>query len=586
MEFKMVKSSFSRITSLTLLALLGTFNFTGCGHTRSVRLQARDDLENGKLIEAEQKLISKDVVSEAKSRFLTLVELGTVAHTAGDYEKSQLFFEKAREMAAKLYTTSATEKAATFIFNDNSQTYPGLDYEVSMVHYFLVMNNLMMYQEGKVKAWEMPLIQEDGKTIFDARKVVERLLDRKQANELLSRARADVLAWDSILEVVRQKNRGQAAYKDDIGSKMLAAFVHRTVATPSDLGTARILYQNAADLMIKSYAMFPTFNSAYGKYVAQYASLPSMKESELKGGVIQPTAKYDALEKYIHFSSERVAKKEGNTLVILESGMIPEKKEKVYNVGLGSVINGIEDRTTREIVTFIGAEVLINFAPMILVAGVIEESIDQEEDRKNGVSDRDSRDGYKAINRGIDKAVGFKFKLPYIAKLPNDVEYKVVLTAMDGKKIEVPTVVVDPVGDFAWNEVDQKSSSVNVKTGVRVGLKYLIPLISAYKTYTNLKANAGEFLASTAATAVWIAGKKVVDATESADIRAWNMLPQNICMMEAQIPAGKYTVAAVGSRASETWNIDLGHFEVDGTRKNFLKKRVFYMPKALSAQKN
>ncbi|MGK5087263.1 hypothetical protein WDW86_06870 [Bdellovibrionota bacterium FG-2] len=568
--------------SLVLLVLLG---LTGCAHSRSVRLQARDDLENGKLSDAEQKLISQEVVSEAKSRFLTLVELGTVAHTAGDYEKSQLFFEKAREMAAKLYTTSVSEKTATFIFNDNSQTYPGLDYEVSMVHYFLVMNNLMMYQEGKVRAWEMPLIQEDGKTIFEARKVPERGLDKKQTLELLARARADVLAWDSILEVVRQKNRGQAAYKDDIGSKILAAYVHRTVATPQDLGTARILYKNAADLMIKSYAMFPTFNKVHGKYVAQYASLPSMKESDLKGNVIDPTEKYDALEKYIQFSSERVTKKDGNTLIILESGMIPEKKERVYNVGLGSVINGIEDPTTRDIVTIIGAEVLINFAPLVLAAGVIEEAIDQEEDRKSGVSDRDSRDGFKAINRGIDKAVGFKFKLPYIARVPNDVTYKVVLTASDGKKTDVPMVVVDPVGDFAWNEVDQKSSSVSVKTGVRVGLKYLVPLITAYKTYSNLKNSAGGFLASTAATAVWIAGKKAVDATESADIRAWNMLPQNICMMEAQIPPGKYTVAAVGSRGSETWNIDLGSFEVDGSRRNFLKKRVFYNPKSQETKK-
>ncbi|MEK7692511.1 MAG: hypothetical protein AAB425_15965, partial [Bdellovibrionota bacterium] len=131
-------SHLQRIFVGLLLLLPSLVWTTGCASSRSLRLQARDDLVAGKPDDAEKKLTEAEVLKEDKNRLLTLVELGTVAQAKGEYSKSILLFVQAKELAQKYWTTSVTEQLKTGLLNDLSATYAGMDYEISAIRYYLV----------------------------------------------------------------------------------------------------------------------------------------------------------------------------------------------------------------------------------------------------------------------------------------------------------------------------------------------------------------------------------------------------------------------------------------------------------------
>ena len=526
-----------------LFCLLILAMASGCA-TKNVRKQARDDFARGDFAEAEKKLASSDVVSEAKNRLLTLVSLGSIAHEAGRYEKSNLFFDQAAELAGQLYTTSISEVAATAVVNDNSQSYAGLDYEISMIYYYLAMNDLMIGYAGTPK----------------------------EINKSFSSARTRILAWDSFLETVRSKNRGKPVYKDDVAAKLLGAYVHRLIGTREDRQIAKVLYSDVRSLLVKSLAMFPAFNRKAGEFRGAYRDFHKKELDEVRRKYLDATGHFDKLEKFVDVSARNLARDTKSTLVILDSGMIPEKSEKVFTVGLSTLIDSIEDEKTRRAVDQIGTVALLQFAPRIgigVVALAVAGSVMSDENNKPDT-----------VASAVDRAVGFEFKLPCIPEVPTDVDYKLVFKSKEGAETEVPLAVVNPVNDFASLEVEARSSAVAAKTGIRVGLKYLTGLVAAYAAYKAAE-SVGEYLAVLAAMATWIAAKKVVDATEAADVRAWDLLPQTISMTEVDIPPGKYDLTAVGVRGADNWTFGLGEVEITDKTKNIVKRRVLFMPPVL-----
>lgn len=580
-QTKKIGLSLTRFAASSWILVL----LSSCGSS-PIRMQARDDYSNSRFEAAEAKLLSPEVVGESKSRLLTLLELGTIAHAKKEYQKSILYISKAIDLSQRLFTESVSEKALSGLSNDNSITYSGLDYELSMAHYYLVVNNLALAQEGRAPAWEMKPLVDDGKTVIEGASFPEKQFSKKECAEFVSRARSEVLAWDSFLETVKSKNKDFATFKDDIAAKLLGSFVHRIQGSSQDLGTAKILYQNAEQLLSKDYNLYATFNKKSAALRRTLKSSGSTDPGAIQGAIL-PSTDHQNLRKLIEQSGASVGSSNPSTLVVLEAGVVPAKKEKVYNIGLGAVINSIEDPGLRDAVTVIGAVALYHFAPLVLAAGVVEESVDEETEIRAGRRRRYRRgEGATRFNEGIDKAVGFKFKLPEIPELPTSIYYTLKFD-QGGKVTEVPLTVVNPINDFARQEVDAKASSIAFKTGIRVGLKYLPVLVAAYTSYKGVLDNTDqEWLATLAGSAAWIAGKKIVDATESADIRAWNMLPQTLFMSEVDLPPGTYqvTASAVGKHPMPgNWSFDLGSFTVDPSRKNVLNRVIPFMPKLPSA---
>ena len=72
----------------------------------------------------------------------------------------------------------------------------------------------------------------------------------------------------------------------------------------------------------------------------------------------------------------------------------------------------------------------------------------------------------------------------------------------------------------------EESAALRItRTGVRVGIKYLIAIIAAYKTYQMSKDNP---FGPTLVMAQFILSSKGILQTERADTRHWTLLPSDI----------------------------------------------------------
>jgi hypothetical protein len=520
----------------------------GCAtSSQNLRLEARKNVISGNYEDAEKLLLKKEILAEAKDRVLSLLELGTVANLSGQFEKSNRLLFAAKEMVEQLHTQSISEGVTTWVLNDLSATYRGLDYERSLIHYYLVLNFIGLSQAKGIPAWELPELKVAGKLVLNAEAHQERKLSDKDRRQYLMQARAEVLAWDTTLETIRNKSRGSPVYKDDLLAKLLGARVHQMFGTTTDLNTAKVLYEDAKMVMQRAYNLYPTFNQKYRDFEKDYAQLPNLSEDELKGRYIASTDASTGVQSLVSSMAqggETSANPE--SMFVLELGLIAPKKEKVYTIGLSSLFGQIQDPKTRALVEEIGARVLLQFAPMVgvgmvsvAVVGAAASSSDAPEERPQHLSS------------AIDKAIGFEFRLPEIPRVQTPIPERLRLSPVQGgAPIELPLAVVNPIGDFAAQEVDIASGAIAAKTGVRVGLKYLSALLAAYATFKALEKQS-EFLAKISAVGAFMGAKAAIDASEAADIRAWTLLPQVVAAANGAVPSGEYDVSLVGEGYSE-----------------------------------
>ncbi len=573
-------SHLQRIFVGLLLLLPSLVWTTGCASSRSLRLQARDDLVAGKPDDAEKKLTEAEVLKEDKNRLLTLVELGTVAQAKGEYSKSILLFVQAKELAQKYWTTSVTEQLKTGLLNDLSATYAGMDYEISAIRYYLVSAYLALADQGSEKAWTMPMLSTDGKTpLFEAGPRPEKTFTPKEVAEYISKARAEVLDWDTYLESVRERNRGTPYYKEDLLAKTLGAYVHQLSGIGGDAQIAKKLCATTKSLALRSYAMFPTFNQVHANYVENFSKFEALGEKEVESQFLTPTSFYKRLVESASWcvGAPHPTDDTREVTAVIEIGTVPEKQARKYTIGLSTLFGQIEDPKTRQAVELIGTYILLRTAPAVGVGLVAVAAT-------GAVMGEASGESADSITGAVDKAVGFEFQLPTVAAVQTRDEHFLRLEPLDrpedkAASIEVPLTLINPYNDIARLNVERRAAAVATKTGVRVGLKYLAVLIPAIIAYQ--KVPSPEFLKTAAGFAVYMTGKKVVDATEKADARAWNTLPESVQMARFQARPGQYRVWLIArptSGGSGEKSHDLGTYTIKSPNKPgpaFLRRRVW-----------
>lgn len=99
--------------------------------------------EQGDLVAAEKALKSNSRVYRKRARFLYYANRGIVDHLVGEYEASNLSFEKAY-IYGEDYHRNAAALAASFLTNPNVMDYPGEDHEHLLVLYYKALNYLYM----------------------------------------------------------------------------------------------------------------------------------------------------------------------------------------------------------------------------------------------------------------------------------------------------------------------------------------------------------------------------------------------------------------------------------------------------------
>lgn len=554
----------ARFSARCFVAALVVVLASGCSSAgKKIRHEIRDDFVASKFDEADRKLHDPELLSEAKNRLLTLYDLGIVAHAQGQYERSNRYLYRAKELAKELYTDSVTEQILTGIKNDTSATYPGTDYENGLVYYYLILNHLMIAQAGVIPQWEMPELKVDEQVVFSPEKFAEKKLSSKEQQEALGRARAEVLAWDSFLQTVRARNKGQPYYKDDLLAKVLGAYVHRMIGGHDDLQTARILIRDAEKLLVRSYSSYSAFNAKYDQYLSNYSKFEQMGEEAVYDKMIAPTDQYLSLSE----SLKTLEKNPANIMVVLDAGIVPEKSEKVYTVGLSTLLSTIDDPGLRSQIEAVGAQVLLEMAPrlgmMYVSASVLGAA----------TSSGDRRPRY--MSEAADRMVGFEFKLPTIEHVPSGSSFRITaIRESDSKRFEFKSNIIEPINDIAYLNVERRFASVVTKTAIRVGLKQVAAVLGAIAVYR--KAPEPEWVKALAATAAYVAAKKLIDSSEEADTRAWNLLPREVQVAQFRLEPGTYSLKAEGVQSGGTKVIDLGQLEVKDLKSpKVVSVRVF-----------
>lgn len=545
-----------------ITTLLSALFLGGCAGTDTVlREKSALAFQQGDLVGAEREAINPKLISEFQNRLLSLLDLGAIAHYAGQFEKSNVYFFKAKDVAKQLYTTSIREQIATGLLNDNSASYVGMEYEISLVHYFIASNFIFLSQEDKIPAWQIPEIRDKKDLVLAGKSVAERTQTPKEKQEWIGRARAELLDWNAYLREVREKNLGQPYYKDDLLNKVFAAYIHRLVGSMQDQNIAQILLKDADEILVKAYAAYPSFNGISENYVENYNKFSNLGVETVRNKYIQSTPYLDVTKDLI----QRSSKEPGNLLYVLEYGMNPRRVEKNYVIGLTTLFKEIKDPVLRRQVEEIGTHVLIQLAPQfgltVFGAALV------------GATTGSNADGEKPkyLSEAVDAAIGFQFKLPAIPNDPVTETYVLKFIGADGKETSANVALMNPLTDIARLNVDRRADAVAFKTGVRVGLKYLAALVPAILTYK--KVNGPDFVKMVASTAVWMAGKRIVDFTEAADLRAWNLLPKWIGLAELKLPVGSYRVVA--TRTSDGKTRELSPIKIKtANQKVIFKSRI------------
>ncbi len=552
-----------------ILLFLST-GLIACGTGQSaLRLQARDDFFKGNFKEAEKKIITPAVVGETKNRFLTLVELASIAHYQGDLEKSNIFFFQAEKLAQRLYTESIREKAASLLLNNNAISYGGTDYERSLIYYYTVMNFILMSQGDHIPAWEMPEIREGKKVIFAKKLHKKRSLSKKEKAKMLSQASNQLLAWESFLSEVRRKNKGKPYYKDDLLNKTLAAYIYRMSNRSGD--TSRILYNDAQKTLVRSYGAYPTFNKKSSQYVDKYGDFPKIGEKRVLKEYIQKTSYFETTKEAIQFSQKNLKKQKGNVLYVLEYGIVPIKKSKRYVIGLSTLFKNVKNAKLRAQLELLGLQAITVLAPdfglvvtgATLIGDAVKRAKSKPKDKPVHLSDT------------TDQIIGFEFHLPTLEKDPT--KYPLTLSFIrekDSKVIEKKIALMNPLNDIVELDINRKSTALAFETGVRVGLKYLAALVPTILLYNKIKGP--KLLKALIATASWYAAKRIIDKSEAADVRAWNLLPKWIGLTEVDLPKGRYKVFINGGDEKENKKLFMGSVNIENEKvKKVLRGRIF-----------
>lgn len=123
-----------------ILFLIAPIVLIGCGSGGYVvkTSKARADYVNGRYDKALTRY--QKIKVRSQDRLLQLMDLGTVAHSAGHYQKSLKYFDEAIAMALSKEGAQTASKIASLVSSDNQIPYQGEDFEKLLLHFYQVLN--------------------------------------------------------------------------------------------------------------------------------------------------------------------------------------------------------------------------------------------------------------------------------------------------------------------------------------------------------------------------------------------------------------------------------------------------------------
>jgi hypothetical protein len=245
-----------------LLLVCSLFFFVSCAHKgRKERNQIRELVTANDFAGAFKILSESENLKEPKSRLLYLMEAGKLKHLAESWEDSNVFFDEASKLIDDLYTKSVTAKAQAWLLNDSNDIFYGASYERSMVYFYKSLNHYKLFLKNN---------------------------DRSQ----LFAARAEIVAWNAFLRVLKEDKRGSSVFKDDIWAKVFGAQIHEVIDTREDLFIALQLYKDADHILFRNLNGLKSFNDKFIEFKKDFSKLHELSEEKVRQNYVAATWPY------------------------------------------------------------------------------------------------------------------------------------------------------------------------------------------------------------------------------------------------------------------------------------------------------
>ena len=271
--------------SVVLLLLL-----SGCGAAYSGYVsRSLNQLEKGNYEGALAKL---EKPSGKTNKLLYHLEKGLILHYQGQYEASNLEFERAERLSDQLYTRSISRQVAALVSNDAIIAYRGEEFELALIHYYRAMN-------------------------------YARLGDRQAA--LVECRKANLK-----LENYAQQAEYELSYKNDAFLQYMTGLFFESEGEWND---AYISYKDA----LKGYR---AYEAAFGLPVPPILLVDLARLAERLG------YQDEAREYAEHYPLEPVSG--GEIVVFVESGFVPRKHQVEFTMPIMEGEKGVKTRTVAE----------------------------------------------------------------------------------------------------------------------------------------------------------------------------------------------------------------------------------------------
>ena len=514
------------MTGLLLFGFSGLVS--GCGTGDAARLKAsRDSFLHDDFAKSEKELYSKEVFEHSENRFVHYSSLASIAMAAGEYEKANYFLQKARDLVNSLRSSHSG-------FSWFSSDYLSNGIEYSYLHYFLIMTDLMLADEGKTAAWSTPEIKaKNGDVVVQPQSFPARVYTPREISDFKQKAHAELLAWDTHLQNLKNSDSDPRYYHNDLWARLLASYLHSLSDQNSEKRIGELLAGDAEKILASDFQNYPS---------------KSANQEDIES-FIQRLQKHDPKQ----------------SLFVLEAGVMSKYKIKRFHIGLSTLFRNIKDPGLRMMIERIGLQIVLQAAPefgLVLfsgaVAGAISGSSSDEDTEYEGPP--------RQFSEAIDNSFGFLIQFPSLESPPPDTKVKLDL---NGKSIDLP--IVSPLQEIISTDLKNRENKEMFPQALTVGLEYLAVLIPAIQTYHAKNSN---FFTKLAAVAGFYIAKKVIDNAHRPDIRSWNYLPKLIAADVLPVPPGSYHAKVTIDNASGKFEKDLGEVQLGDALHSVVRRRV------------
>jgi hypothetical protein len=482
--------------------------------------QARSAYSKGDFTGAETSLLSQEVIEDDQSRLQHYLWLSSVAIAQGLYEKAVFFLERSRELAVQLRSDRG--------FEFSSPEYKSNPIEFSRIHYLLVISRIQLAESGRTPAWSLPEVRTKGGRVLLARQEFSaRVYSPQEMEDFRSKARSDLLAWDSHLAQLNRSYESPGLYRSDPLARILASFVHGRSSLPRERRTAELLIADAR------------------------REVEGLK-AEVSGFQADENALLALLERL-----EGRAKEKGGSLdesfFLLESGVMPKLRKRKVVIGLSTLFRGIEDPYLRSQLEQIGLRLLLQFAPefgLVAFGGAIA-----------GAAGADPGEGPVYISDAVDESFGFQISFPEMVEPDSGFASSIEIKGDDGREWKQAAPLVGPLQAVLARETRERSKKEWRERALKVGLEYLAVLIPAVVAYRQATRD-GDWIRKLAILSGYFIAKKAIDQLNSPDLRSWSLMPQWIHAACFKLPPGKYQGSWLLENQGTSTRVPIGWFEI------------------------